>query len=162
MKNKLLTFAGTVVLLAALGGYYAKPLLAQARAALVQNVDEPGRHPFGFYTSYISNFADFPIPAGKRYVIEQFSADCTVKNSFALGDVRLRVLTGGTPVSAFAAPHFVERQDQLRNLWAGSGTARLYADPGTSISISALDTAGALGDTEQCSFSVSGHSIDIP
>ena len=160
MKNRLLAIAGAGVLI--LGGTYAKPLVAQARAALIQNVDEPGRHVFGFYSASQSNFADFPIPAGKRYVIEHFGADCNVKAGFALGDVRVRVLTEGKPVSAFAAPHFTEREDQLRNLWSGSGTARLYADPGTFIEINAFDTAGALGDTEQCSFSASGYSIDVP
>jgi hypothetical protein len=160
MKNRLLTMAGAGVLI--LGGYHAKPLVAQARAALIQNVDEPGRHVFGFYASNLSNPADFPIPAGKRYVVEQFSADCNVKSGFALGDVRIRVLTEGKPMSASAAPHFVEREDQLRNLWSGSGTTRLYADPGTFIEMTTFDTAGALGDTEQRSFSVSGYSIDVP
>ena len=43
MKNRLLTFAGALVLLAVLGSYYAKPLLATV-AALVQDRDSKGRN----------------------------------------------------------------------------------------------------------------------
>jgi hypothetical protein len=79
MKNKLLTFAGALALLATLGHFYAKPLLAQVRAALVQNVDDPGRIPYQgvracFFQS--NNFCTVnfpPVPAGKRLVITHVS-----------------------------------------------------------------------------------------
>jgi len=41
MKNKLLTLAGRLTGLAVLGPFYAKPLLAQVRAALVQIANTP-------------------------------------------------------------------------------------------------------------------------
>lgn len=47
MKNKLLTFAGALALIAMLGRFYAVPAFAQAiRAAVVKNMDEPGRTPY--------------------------------------------------------------------------------------------------------------------
>jgi len=65
--------------LTAVGSYTAKPLLAQIKAALVENIDEPGRNP------YSSTVAVNPgkcgvsstgcvlffvaVPAGKRLVV---------------------------------------------------------------------------------------------
>jgi hypothetical protein len=46
MKNRLLTLAGVLALLAVVGKFYAEPVWAQARAALVKNIDERGRNPF--------------------------------------------------------------------------------------------------------------------
>ena len=46
MKNKLLTLTGALALLTTFGHFFGKPLLVQVRAALVQNMDEPGRHPY--------------------------------------------------------------------------------------------------------------------
>ena len=47
MKNKLLTFAGALALLALLGHFYAKPLLASV-AALVRDVDNGALQPVNF------------------------------------------------------------------------------------------------------------------
>jgi hypothetical protein len=73
MKNKLLSFAGALLLLAVLGKFYAKPVLAQVRAALVQDVDQPARAPFQVtVTVNVDNFVEtpVPIPAGKRLVVD--------------------------------------------------------------------------------------------
>ena len=75
MKNRMMTLAGTLPLLAVLGNLSVPPLLAQVRPALVKNVDEPGRSPYqvlpvsstdcGTYT-----YLNFPaVPSGKRLVI---------------------------------------------------------------------------------------------
>jgi hypothetical protein len=76
MKNRLLTFAGALALLAVLGRFYAVPVLAQVRAALVKNIDERGRTPYA-QTSSCSKpattvcVAIFPaVPPGKRLVVE--------------------------------------------------------------------------------------------
>lgn len=84
MKNKLLSCAGGLALVALLGSY-AAPAIAQAvRAALVSNVDDPGRVPYqydlGMYNgtngpivcSVCSRDAP-PVPAGKRLVITHVS-----------------------------------------------------------------------------------------
>jgi hypothetical protein len=76
MKNRLLTLAGTLALLAVLGKFYAVPVLAQVRAALVKNIDERGRIPYSqtaFCNSSGSNTCQvfFPVvPPNKRLVIE--------------------------------------------------------------------------------------------
>jgi hypothetical protein len=46
MKNRLLTLAAGLASIAMAGKFFAVPLLAQARAALVQSVDEHGRIPY--------------------------------------------------------------------------------------------------------------------
>ena len=71
MTNRLLTLA----LAAALQTLYTPQLFAQARAALVKNVDEPGRSPYQavqmtFNNCGVYGFAYFPaVPAGKRLVV---------------------------------------------------------------------------------------------
>jgi hypothetical protein len=76
MKNKLLTLAGGLALLAVLGKFYVPPLLAQARAALVQDIDQPARAPFQVTVPVnVNNFIFTPvsIPAGQRLVIDYIS-----------------------------------------------------------------------------------------
>jgi hypothetical protein len=46
MRNKLLTLAAVLALVAVLGMFYSKPLLAQVRAVLVATVDTPARVPY--------------------------------------------------------------------------------------------------------------------
>ena len=46
MKNRLMTFAGALALLAVLGKFYAPPLMAQVKATFIQDVDQAARQPF--------------------------------------------------------------------------------------------------------------------
>ena len=76
MKNKLLTMAAALVLIAVVGKFYAQPVMAQVRAALVQDVDQPARAPFQVTVPInINNFNFTPvtIPTGKRLVIDYIS-----------------------------------------------------------------------------------------
>ena len=82
MKSRLLTFAGALALLVVLGKFYAVPVMAQVRAALVKNIDERGRIPYMqqvFLNCVVgSPFCDlhYPaVPTGKRLVIEHVSAN---------------------------------------------------------------------------------------
>jgi len=86
MKNKLLTLAAALVLLAVVGKFYAKPVMAQIRATLTQDVDQPARQPF--QVSVPVNFQNFtqtniPIPAGKRLVIDYISLNGAAQTSGA-------------------------------------------------------------------------------
>jgi hypothetical protein len=83
MKNRLLQFAGVLAILAVLGKFYAVPLIAQIRAALVKNVDEPGRSPYQQGTQCSSSnggcdaiFA--AVPGNKRLVLQTVSAQAQV------------------------------------------------------------------------------------
>src|ERR1700704_2000436 len=80
MKNKLLILAGALALVAVIGLFYGKPLLAQVRAALVSDVDNPAR---GFVQLHfvasgngafqINHDPQYLVPAGKRLVIDTIS-----------------------------------------------------------------------------------------
>jgi hypothetical protein len=156
MKNKLLTFAGALALLAVLGHFYAKPLLAQVRAALVQNVDEPGRNPFALSGG---DQAVWTVPAGKRYVIEEFGAECTLDPGSALTDVDVIAFNTMTITGqAFAQP-FRSFVNVNFSDWVASGTTRLYVDPGANIKF----FAGSNGTApHQCFLTVSGYAINLP
>jgi hypothetical protein len=78
MRNRLLTFAGALALLAVLGKFYATPLMAQVRATLVQDVDQPARAPFQVTVPININnftFTNVPIPTGKRLVIDYVAVE---------------------------------------------------------------------------------------
>ena len=79
MKNRLLTFAGALALLAVMGKFYAEPLMAQVRATLVKNIDERGRNPYTgslacYSASTNSCSAFFPaVPANMELVVQHIS-----------------------------------------------------------------------------------------
>lgn len=86
MKNRLLTLAGALALLAVLGKFYAQPVMAQVRAALVQDVDQPARAPFQAVVPVnINNFnyTSVSIPTGKRLVVDFVSLDGATQSSGA-------------------------------------------------------------------------------
>jgi hypothetical protein len=116
MRNKLWTLAATLALLAVLGNYYAKPVLAQVRAALTKNIDEKGRVPYMqqvFLDCVVgSNFCDFnfpAVPAGKRLVIEHVSANISTQAAFGVNATFL-IAPGGAfslPGRTMASPQVI-------------------------------------------------------
>ena len=155
MKNKLLTFAGALALLAVLGHFYGKPLVAQVRAALIQNVDEPGRNPLDLRVDG-NGFATVSIPAGKRYVIEAFSGDCSVDKGSSV--TAFEVATqGGKGAHAFA-PGFLRFIGFPGDEWAAGALTRLYAEPGSTVALFADSTSSAI----TCNFYLSGYAINLP
>jgi hypothetical protein len=165
MKNRLLTLAGLLALLAVLGKFYAEPLFAQVRAALVQNVDEAGRNPFALRSNNVNEV--FHVPADKRYVIQTFSAECDVDNTGYLSQIRLTVIKGGT-IQFAAIPAIYQDQNFSAaghpvSLWYGTGSTHLYADPATTISLEASSNFNQTGAVvRDCEFSVSGYAINNP
>jgi hypothetical protein len=157
MKNKLLSVAGALALLAVLGHFYAKPLLAQVRAALIQNIDEPARNPIGFSDNNAGAEDFWKVPAAKRYVIEQYTAFCETSSTGQLTSAEISVFTGGARVSA-TTPAFVSFTISDGNVvWAASATTRLYADPSSTITI-----IGVGNPSPNCSFQMSGYSVNLP
>ena len=84
-KNYLWMVAGLAAL-AVVGAFTAKPLLAQIKAAFVQNVDEPGRNPFHVVRYFGLSSSGFQcdsnntctasfgvVPTGKRLVVTNVS-----------------------------------------------------------------------------------------
>jgi hypothetical protein len=141
MKNKLLTLAAGLTLVVMAGKFFAVPLLAQVRAALVQNVDERGRIPYQatylnttclgnlFHCDY--NFA--AIPNNKRLVITHFDAAYQVNNFGGLQDVVLS--TAGICCSA-AYPEFTAGAPSSgNNSFSSSRVIEYYVDAGNAVKV---------------------------
>jgi len=91
------SYVGSVIALgglAALVHFTAKPLLAQVKAALVENIDEPARNPYsedfvtglsplsgGCQQPSYCEFASKVVPAGRRLVITNISGYAIASNA---------------------------------------------------------------------------------
>ena len=131
MKTRLLTFAASLALVAVLGHFYAKPLLAQVRAALVSNVDDPGRIPYSYAITCSFTGArcisELPkVPAGKRLVIENFSG--LVYESLPGGTLLIPSLNSG-PKSVFLPATYAGSQNG-HNVFVFSQRMLGFYDPG--------------------------------
>src|SRR5215813_9628278 len=87
MKNRLITLAAALGLIAVIGRYYALPVVAQTiRAALLANVDEEGRVPYRasifLSCTNVDCIGQFPIvPTGKRLVVKHVFAQPSLTSS---------------------------------------------------------------------------------
>jgi len=143
VKNKLLTFAGALALLALLGHFYAKPLLASV-AALVRDVDNGALQPVNFRIQVYESSADASatvegptVPAGKRLVVEDVSVFGFIPSSTALTGVWL-VNHGGTANYLLVNPETGERSvstDGSSSQYGYNRTVKIYYDPGDVIEI---------------------------
>jgi hypothetical protein len=160
MKNRLLMGAAVLAFLSALAHFNAKPLLAQIRAALVRNVDEPGRSP---YQSEVRNgpltpntcFLEFaPVPPNKRLVVEHLSAYMGVggTTSLLLGQFSTPNLVDG-PKVFFSAASVGPFQ------WATSQQMSVYVEPGGVPRVAFSVTSNI--SCAVFSGNLSGHLIDL-
>jgi hypothetical protein len=165
MKTRLLTIFGTLAVLTVIAHFFEKPIMAQIRAALVQNVDEPGRNSLSMHTDTLGASASFTTPPGKKYVIEAFTIGCDVDATSYMTDVSLYTISDGVTIQTSAAPHLVQPNGSVSghavNSWRGSGFTRVYADPGSTISMRAFDPTQGLAERD-CHFSIAGYTISNP
>ena len=128
MKIRLLILTSVFASLFVLGHYYAKPVMAQVRAAIIQNQDEPGRNPyqesyFAFGTdcaagSQFCNYNFSAVPVGKRLVLTNVSGYVDVKNG-TLPNANIQSSVAG---SQSAAIFFTG----VRGAVSTSGSTRMY------------------------------------
>ena len=161
MKNRLLTFAGALALLAVLGKFYAPPLMAQVRAALVQNVDEPARAPFQVTVPInIDNFTYTPvtIPAGQRLVVDFISMSGATETSGAY--VQPIIIFSSTVGSSGNALYYVAPQQAstVPGQYYHTEKATIYAD---SLNVGPA-FAGYTPTFMSFSVVISGHLISAP
>ena len=169
MARKLWTLSAVLALLAIIGKFYAKPVLAQVRAALVQSVDEPGRNTFalsGTNDTLNPYFQTFTVPAGKRYIVDQYTATCDVVASTSLTQVEIDTSVGGVTTFTSSPAHPVQVNGYVSGTqvynYEASGLGPVYADPGTSITLFANAAAGTGGSTiKDCYFTIQGHYITL-
>ncbi len=100
MRNRLWIMAGALALLAVAVTFYAIPAMAQSiRAALVKNIDEPGRNPYSAtFTCTSPGFSACtaeasPVPAGMRLVVENVNAQIVVTPA-TTGVINVSLVTG--------------------------------------------------------------------
>jgi hypothetical protein len=179
-----------------LGGIFFAALLIAALApkathalvaALVQDVDNPGRaalvplaceakstsNPGPFGCPLASGGTTYTVPAGYRLVIQQVSADCGAPAIPAppspnnINRLSLVFTEQGTPISApfVLTPQGVEGglfliSTPIPTLFTLNQSVHYYADSGTTLQIGAVttDSTGNSG----CVFGVTGYLISYP
>jgi hypothetical protein len=111
MKNKLLITAAFVFAFAVVLHHYEKPVMAQVRAALVQNIDEPGRSPFSLTlscnaggTNFCEGTSSTAVPANKRFVVQNVNGTVNFFGSATVAIGTVFVVNGSR---FYLDPHFV-------------------------------------------------------
>ena len=139
------TFVVTLILIAlvvVLGGVFAKPLIAQVRATLIRDTDNPALAPFRGRVDYdlcCTNDGRLmtTVPAGKRLVIEYISWNSFTSTGDEMIFAGLQSGAGGTfvvqikinPVHSSIVPSF--------KLQDGSQTVKAYFDAGEQVWVNA-------------------------
>jgi len=163
MKNRILTLAGILALVAVLGKFYAVPAIAQAvRAAVVKNIDEPGRSPFqqeAFFSGSCPNIAACsvnyaPVPANKRLVITNVSGRFLTTGSNGRVD-QVDLITGPILNRTFFLAS-IQNSSAGGSAWVVSQQIHAFVEAGTTpvIEVFGIGT-GALY------FTITGYFVDV-
>lgn len=129
-KKQIVAMAVTcaVLTVASLSG--PRRLFAQVRAALVQDVDSPGRAPFqASVTINVNNFTYTPvtIPTGKRLVIDYVEAHGAATS--AGGPIQpIATVAVGVAGSSTSTYYFALNPSQVPGEFYLSAPAKIYAD----------------------------------
>jgi hypothetical protein len=128
---------------------------AQAKPALVRNVDEGALQPVQFNllpSSLVSNqnAVYYQVPAGQRLVIEYYSAQAQDLSGGAAG-MTLSTISNGASVAYIV---YVNKNDTN----AVNQTTRIYADPGSFVQAFAFNN----GTSCAGSINISGYLVNIP
>jgi hypothetical protein len=149
MKKTILVLVGGCALIAILGHFYAKPVMAQVRAALTQNIDERGRNPYIQQLSCFTNSSgacsvSFPtVPANMRLVVEHVNVvvdtATPVENVEILGSNIVETLLLPLQGKDYAGHNlYIANQPLLFYFSSGEAPgAEIYVLPGNSIYLSA-------------------------
>jgi len=146
--RRLIASAAAVAAVATLGHFFAQPVLAQVRAALVRDVDNPALAPFTLDTTFSLTAVNsqqllVTVPAGKRLVIENISyvsaggaSDQLVYGSLRNGEFGpIVVLLGINPPHASVTSGLT--------LQDGSQQSKAYFDSGQDVWASASHLSGS-------------------
>jgi hypothetical protein len=180
MKKKLLTFAALSAILGVLGHFYAKPLMAQVRAALVSDVDNPARgfvqmafRVAGGGTVSVVGDPQFTVPLGKRLVIDTVSAVSSDLGQHqatgglwllagAAGSCRINTLVFPFSNPIAIVPLTYTGQDVFGNFrYAGIARLQSYLDSGQCLAIT-IDHDSVIPLTAGYEITVSGHLVSLP
>ena len=126
-------------------------------APTVRDADNPARQPVH---AFLTLSTDYVVPAGKRLVIEWVSGSASIPD--VAGDHLVAVLVR----TALGGPGAIDQRLPLtptlvltRKLYSFAELTRLYADPGTTVSISYSYTGGVSDVIVTGVFS--GYLVDV-
>ena len=165
LGSRLLAGAGTLALLGGIGLMSSRPArtaggpIPVSVSNTIQNhdVDNPARQPFQFTlapSSNVSNTAtdSYTVPAGKRVVLEYYSAQLTEYPVGGYGYMYL-ITTGGGRTAYYKAVPVVASATPMNQV------TRIYADPGTTIQASVTSSSGSSCGGNMI---LSGYFVDLP
>ncbi|MBI4904417.1 MAG: hypothetical protein HY820_12320 [Acidobacteria bacterium] len=177
MRNRLVALAAVLALVGVVGSYYNSPLLAQVRAALVSDVDNPARNPVRL--SILASVNDrlecrtfgYTVPTGKRLVIDDVSAGSILGTSNKFGfmlELLANPASSGEPCTVrtrIATVPFRPPAFELGVRYHASAHERMQVvvDPGESIGVELYSVeTGASTIAARYSIHLSGHLVGLP
>jgi hypothetical protein len=140
--------------LAVSGSTSVSGTLAIPRAVLVRDVDNPSRH--AWQKNFASTNNTFDVPAGEQLTIEFASYSCSENSNtpprpmFASG---VTTTAGGVGASHFLPANFSGPLGPFDGYY-GAMAVRIYADPGTTVTVFTEGPAGS-----SCDVVLSGNLI---
>ncbi len=166
MKNRLMQIAAALALMAVLGKFYAVPLIAQVRAALVKNIDERGRIPYtvqaicnaqGFTNQCVTPFPT--VPANRRFVIEYINGNIAADHNRPFSIAYLELPSAGLSYLTLVT-HFESTNPVDFDLYSVSMPVVLYCEAGQAPVVHIVSNAlgtNALGGN----LTLSGYLVDL-
>ena len=169
-----------VTILVALDGFVARPAFAQVRAAIVQNVDEPGRNPYAS-TVFFANGFEFPaggtcsssqcelhfqaVPAGKRLVVTHVVGNVYVDTPGVISPVLLFPLGNANLGTTMMLPSgLMAGTYQGSNMIGISSEVHAYFESGAipAIAIVPIGSISVLGSRGSTAITLSGYLVSVP
>ena len=176
---------GSAALAAVFGLLNAGPAIAQAvRAALVKNVDEPGRNPYQGFVAFNGSVAAAPdgsyfcqqppsaptcflifpfVPAGKRLVVESLTGTVRVQSPAFPSAVTLQASDPSfrnvvsVPSELLLGHDFGGGAFQ----YGANAVFKAYVEPGGDVRVTVAAT-GAPGALQGGSVALGGYLVDVP
>ena len=160
MKSNIipaLLFGSALFLAAPVRAQYSNP---------IRDIDNGARQPFGQWNSLqiaalsqIAADTTPAVPAGKRLVIDAFSAYVDQVAAGGLAAAYVQLTTNGNLIR-FHVPLTKSVNTDGTETWIGNFTAPLYADAGTIVLIGVFRTK--LTNPSNVQYALSGHFVNLP
>jgi hypothetical protein len=150
MKNSsaLLATAAVVAAAGIMATLPASPLLAQVRAAVVRDVDQPARQSVTIRKFTNTNFFEtvYVVPAGKKFVLEHMNCSSRADQLFA-------AIFEGTLTHANIV-YSVPVINVSGTILVADGATSIYFEPGAALNL-------RIFVTEATTCTLSGHTVDL-
>jgi hypothetical protein len=130
-----------------------------AQPVLTKATDNPALKPFQVQQDQLSAFPSFTfsVPAGETLEIEQFNIDCNTSGALTQAQepvALVRTIGGGSDASYTFAPAAAPPFNMIFN-----ELTHIYADPGSTVTISMAGAVYPVSATPFCQLAVSGHLV---